>query len=131
MNLRQILEEYIHFQLEVITRRTQYDLKKAQDRAHILEGLKKAIDIVDEIIATIRSCKGGRPEAKLALMEHFGFDDLQADAICKFQLGQLAGLEILKIENELDELHPASLINWIFCPARAGGWRSSRTRPWR
>ncbi len=105
LNLRQILEEYIRFQLEVITRRTQYELRKAQDRAHILEGLKKAIDIVDEIIATIRSCKGGRPEAKLALMEHFGFDDLQADAICKFQLGQLAGLEILKIENELDELH--------------------------
>ena len=105
LNLRQILEEYIRFQLEVITRRTQYDLRTAQDRAHILEGLKKAIDIVDEIIATIRSCKGGRPEAKLALMEHFGFDDLQADAICKFQLGQLAGLEILKIENELDELH--------------------------
>lgn len=105
LNLRQILEEYIRFQLEVITRRTQYDLRKAQDRAHILEGLKKAIDIVDEIIATIRSCKGGRPEAKLALMEHFGFDDLQADAICKFQLGQLAGLEILKIENELDKFH--------------------------
>ena len=105
LNLRQILEEYIKFQMEVITRRTQFDLKKAQDRAHILEGLKKAIDIVDEIIATIRACKGGRPEAKLALMEHFGFDDVQADAICRFQLGQLAGLEILKIENELDELH--------------------------
>ena len=105
LNLRQILEEYIQFQMEVITRRTQFDLKKAQDRAHILEGLKKAIDIVDEIIATIRACKGGRPEAKAALMERFGFDDLQADAICKFQLGQLAGLEILKIENELDELH--------------------------
>ena len=105
LNLRQILEEYIQFQMEVITRRTQFDLKKAQDRAHILEGLKKAIDIVDEIIATIRACKGGRPEAKLALMEHFGFDDVQADAICRFQLGQLAGLEILKIESELDELH--------------------------
>ena len=105
LNLRQILEEYIKFQMEVITRRTQFDLKKAQDRAHILEGLKRAIDIVDEIIATIRACKGGRPEAKAALMEHFGFDDLQADAICKFQLGQLAGLEILKIENELAELH--------------------------
>ena len=60
---------------------------------------------MDEIIATIRACKGGRPEAKLALMERFGFDDVQADAICRFQLGQLAGLEILKIENELDELH--------------------------
>ncbi|HIY27210.1 MAG TPA: DNA gyrase subunit A [Candidatus Acutalibacter pullistercoris] len=105
LNLRQILEEYIKFQTEVVTRRTQFDLKKAQERAHILEGLKKAIDIVDEIIATIRACKGGRPEAKLALMEQFGFDDLQADAICRFQLGQLAGLEILKIENELSELH--------------------------
>ena len=105
LNLKQILEEYIKFQTQVVTRRSQYDLKKAQERAHILEGLKKAIDIVDEIIATIRACKGGRPEAKLALMEHFGFDDVQADAICRFQLGQLAGLEILKIENELDELH--------------------------
>ena len=105
LNLKGILEEYIKFQTQVVTRRSQYDLKKAQERAHILEGLKKAIDIVDEIIATIRACKGGRPEAKLALMEHFGFDDLQADAICRFQLGQLAGLEILKIENELDELH--------------------------
>ncbi len=105
LTLRKILEEYITFQMEVIARRTQFDLKKAQDRAHILEGLKKAIDIVDEIIATIRACKGGRPEAKAALMEQFDFDDLQADAICRFQLGQLAGLEILKIENELDELH--------------------------
>ena len=105
LNLKQILEEYIKFQVEVITRRTRYDLKKAQERAHILEGLKKAIDIVDEIIATIRACKGGRPEAKAALMEQFDFDDVQADAICRFQLGQLAGLEILKIENELDELH--------------------------
>ena len=105
LNLKGILEEYVKFQTQVVTRRSQYDLKKAQERAHILEGLKKAIDIVDEIIATIRACKGGRPEAKLALMEHFGFDDVQADAICRFQLGQLAGLEILKIENELDELH--------------------------
>ncbi len=105
LNLKGILEEYIKFQTQVVTRRSQYDLKKAQERAHILEGLKKAIDIVDEIIATIRACKGGRPEAKLALMEHFGFDDVQADAICRFQLGQLAGLEILKIESELDELH--------------------------
>ena len=105
LNLKGILEEYVKFQTQVVTRRSQYDLKKAQERAHILEGLKNAIDIVDEIIATIRACKGGRPEAKLALMERFGFDDVQADAICRFQLGQLAGLEILKIENELDELH--------------------------
>ncbi len=105
LTLRKILEEYISFQMDVISRRTRFDLKKAQDRAHILEGLKKAIDIVDEIIATIRACKGGRPEAKAALMEQFDFDDVQADAICRFQLGQLAGLEILKIENELGELH--------------------------
>ncbi len=105
LNLRKILEEYISFQMDVIARRTRFDLKKAQDRAHILEGLKKAIDIVDEIIATIRATKGGRPEAKAALMEKFGFDDPQADAICRFQLGQLAGLEILKIEKELSELH--------------------------
>lgn len=105
LNLRKILENYVEFQMDVIARRTRFDLKKAQDRAHILEGLKKAIDIVDEIIATIRSCKGGRPEAKAALMEHFGFDDPQAEAICRFQLGQLAGLEILKIESELSELH--------------------------
>lgn len=105
LNLRQILEEYITFQMEVIARRTRFDLNKAQERAHILEGLKRAIDVVDEIIETIRACKGGRPEAKAALMEHFGFDEVQADAICRFQLGQLAGLEILKIENELNELH--------------------------
>ena len=105
LTLKQMIAKYVEFQDEVIRRRTSYDLKKAQERAHILEGLKKATDIVDELIATIRACKGGRPEAKAALMERFGFDDLQADAICKFQLGQLAGLEILKIENELDELH--------------------------
>ncbi len=105
LTLRKILEEYISFQMDVIARRTRFDLRKAQERAHILEGLKKAIDIVDEIIATIRACKGGRPEAKAALMEKFGFDDPQADAICRFQLGQLAGLEILKIESELGELH--------------------------
>ncbi len=105
LNLEKILRKYVEFQMEVITRRTQFDLKKAQDRAHILEGLKRAVDIVDEIIAVIRSCKGGRPEAKAALMEHFNFDDPQAEAICRFQLGQLAGLEILKIETELNELH--------------------------
>lgn len=61
-----------------------------------MDGLRKAIDIVDEIIATIRSCKGGKSEAKLAIMEKFGFDDPQATAIVNFQLGQLAGLEIEK-----------------------------------
>ncbi|WP_322202277.1 DNA gyrase subunit A [Acutalibacter intestini] len=105
LNLQQILQEYIKFQMDVIARRTRFDLNKAQERAHILEGLKKAIDIVDEIIETIRGCKGGRAEAKAALVERFDFDEVQAEAICRFQLGQLAGLEILRIETELSELH--------------------------
>ncbi|MBR4859567.1 MAG: DNA gyrase subunit A [Clostridia bacterium] len=104
LTLKEVLGHYIKFQEEVIIRRTRYDLKKAMDRAHILEGLAKAIDIVDDIIATIRACKGGQAEAKVAIMEQFGFDDPQAAAIVAFRLGQLAGLEILKITNELDEL---------------------------
>ena len=111
MNLKTMLEKYIQFQDEVIRRRTQFDLNKAEDRAHILEGLKRATDIVDEIIATIRACKGGKSEAKAAIMEKFDFDDPQATAIVNFQLGQLAGLEILKIENELNELHE-KIRNW-------------------
>ncbi len=105
MTLKDMLQKYLEFQDEVIRRRTQYDLKKAQERAHILEGLRRAVDIVDEIIATIRACKGGKTEAKSAIMEKFQFDDPQATAIVNFQLGQLAGLEILKIDNELGELH--------------------------
>ena len=97
LTLKQILAQYIAFQCEVITRRTQYDLKKAKDREHILEGLARAVDIVDEIIATIRACKGGIPEAKAAIMEKFDFDDVQAAAIVAYGLGQLAGLEIRKI----------------------------------
>ncbi len=104
LTLKEVLGHYIKFQEEVIVRRTRYDLKKAQDRAHILEGLAKAIDIVDDIIATIRACKGGQAEAKQALMDKFEFDEPQAAAIVAFRLGQLAGLEILKIQNELDEL---------------------------
>ena len=104
LTLKQIIEEYIKFQCEIITRRTQYDLNKAQAREHILDGLARAIDIVDEIIATIRGCKGGQAEAKVAIMEKFDFDDPQASAIVAFRLGQLAGLEILKITSERDEL---------------------------
>ncbi len=104
LTLKQMLQNYVKFREEVITRRVKYDLKKAEARAHILEGLKKAIDIVDDIIATIRACKGGKSEAKLSIMEKFEFDDPQATAIVNFQLGQLAGLEIEKIMNEMDEL---------------------------
>ena len=111
MNLKTIIQRYVEFQDEVIRRRTQFDLKKARDRAHILEGLRRAVDIVDEVIYTIRHCGGGTAEAKAAIMEKFGFDDPQADAICKFPLGRLAGLEIQKIETELDELHE-KIQNW-------------------
>ena len=105
LTLKEILQKYIAFQKQIVTRRTQFDLKKAQDRAHILEGLAKAIDIVDEVIAAIRACKGGQAEAKQTIMDKFGFDDPQASAIVAYRLGQLAGLEIEKIMNELDELH--------------------------
>lgn len=104
LSLKEMLTNYIKFREEIITRRTKFDLKKAQDRKHILDGLAKAIDIVDEIIATIRACKGGKSEAKQAIIEKFGFDDPQATAIVNFQLGQLAGLEIEKINNEISEL---------------------------
>ena len=107
MSLKTMMERYLEFQGQVIRRRTAFELKKAQDREHILEGLRKAVDIVDEIIATIRACKGGFSEAKAAIMDKFGFDDPQADAIVKLQLGRLAGLEILKIDEELGQLRTA------------------------
>lgn len=105
LTLKQILQKYISFQEEIITRRTRFYLKKAEERAHILEGLAKALDIVDQVIATIRACRGGQSEAKQAIMDKFGFDDPQAAAIVAYRLGQLAGLEIEKILNELEELH--------------------------
>ena len=105
LTLKEILQQYISYQEEVLRRRTEFELKKARDRAHILEGLARAIDIVDEIIATIRACTGGSSEAKQALMDKFGFDDPQASAIVAYRLGQLAGLEIKKIMDELDTLH--------------------------
>ena len=104
LTLKEILQQYIDYQCEIITRRTKYDLKKAQDREHILEGLARAIDIVDDIIAAIRACKGGIPEAKAVVMEKFGFDEPQAAAIVAYRIGQLAGLEIKKILEERDEL---------------------------
>ena len=111
LTLKDMLKKYLEFQDSVVRRRTEFDLKKAQERAHILDGLRRAVDIVDDIIYTIRHCKGGKAEAKLAIMEKFDFDDPQATAIVNFQLGQLAGLEILKIENELGELN-AKIADW-------------------
>ena len=103
LNLKQMLEEYIKFQCSVITRRTQFDLNKARERAHIVEALKKAVDFIDEVIRIIREAKDV-PLAKEGLMNRFGFDDVQADAIVKMQLGRLAGLERQKIEDELNGL---------------------------
>ena len=103
LNLKDILQNYIDFQVEVITRRTQYDLKKAEERAHILEGLKVAIDFIDEVIKIIRASKD-QPTAKLKLSERFGLDDAQTQAIVSMRLGQLSGLEREKIEEELATL---------------------------
>ena len=100
LTLKQILQEYIRFQENVIERRTRYDLRKAMEREHILEGLKTALDYIDEIIAILRKSKD-QNEGKAALMERFGLDDIQADAIVKMRLGQLTGLERIKIEEEL------------------------------
>ncbi len=104
MTLKEILQQYIDFQQEVVTRRTQYDLRKAKEREHILEGLKLAIDFIDEVIAIIRASKD-QPAAKAALCERFGLDDIQASAIVAMRLGQLSGLERVKIEQELAEIH--------------------------
>ena len=103
LTLKQMLHEYIKFQSEVITRRTEFDLRKARERAHILEGLKIALDFIDEVIAILRKSKS-IPEGKEALMERFGFDDIQAQAIVQMRLGQLTGLERSKIEDELAAL---------------------------
>ena len=88
LNLKQLIQYYVEHRHEVVVRRTQHDLNEAMKRAHILEGLARAIDIVDEIIATIRACKGGSSEAKQALMDQYGFDDPQASAIVAYRLGQ-------------------------------------------
>ena len=103
LTLTQILDHYIAHQKEVIVRRTRYDLKKAQERAHILEGLMTALDFIDEVIAILRRSKD-QSEGKQALIERFGLTEIQADAIVKMRLGQLTGLERTKIEDELGAL---------------------------
>ncbi len=103
LSLKEMLKCYIEFQEDVIRRRTEFDLKKAQDRAHILEGLKIAIDFIDEVIAIIRRSKD-LAEARNALMERFGLDDVQAQAIVQMRLGQLTNMERTKIEDEIAAL---------------------------
>ncbi|MCI5605627.1 MAG: DNA gyrase subunit A [Clostridia bacterium] len=103
LNLREMINYYIAHQEDVIRRRTVFDLKKAQERAHILEGYKLVIDNVDEVVHIIRA-SSGIPDAKEKLCERFGLDDIQADAIVKMQLGRLSGMERDKIENEYQEV---------------------------
>lgn len=104
LSLKEMLKCYIDFQEDVIRRRTEFDLKKAQDRAHILEGLKIALDFIDEVIAIIRHSKD-LPTARTALMERFGLDEVQAQAIVQMRLGQLTNMEQAKIEDEIAALH--------------------------
>ena len=101
LSLRQIIDEYLKFQIEVLTRRTQYDLRKAMDRAHLLEGLLIAQDNIDEVIRIIRSAYD---DAKEKLCERFGLDDVQAQAILDMRLKALQGLDREKLQAEFDEL---------------------------
>lgn len=103
LNLKQILEYYLDHQKDVITRKCRYELKKAKERAHILEGLKIALDHLDEVIATIRASANGEV-AKASLMEKFGLSDRQAQAILDMRLQRLTGLERQKIEDEYKEV---------------------------
>ena len=101
LNLKQVLENYVDFQKEVIVRRTRFDKKKAEARAHILEGLTIALDHIDEVISIIRSSYN---DAKEKLMERFGFTDIQAQAILDMRLARLSGLEREKVENEYRDI---------------------------
>jgi len=103
LNLKQILEEFVKFRLEVIVRRTQYDLRKAEERAHILEGLLIALDHLDEVIALIRASKTVEI-ARNGLMEKFELSEIQAKAILEMRLQKLTGLERDKVRNEYEEL---------------------------
>ena len=102
LTLKEMLQNCIEFQCEIIERRTTFDMKKAMERAHILEGLKIALDFIDEVISIIRNSKT-IPESKERLSERFGLDDIQTTAIVQMQLGKLAGMEKQKIEEELQE----------------------------
>ena len=103
MNLREMLVAYLRHQEQVILRRTKYDLNKAREREHIVEGLKMVIDHTDEVIHIIRHSKD-QPDAKQNLMDRFGITEAQSSAIVAMRLGQLSGMERIKIETELEDL---------------------------
>ena len=103
LTLKEMITQYIDFQCDVIRRRTEFRLKKAKEREHILEGLKIALDFIDEVVAILKAAKSV-PEGRNALMERFGLDEIQAGAIVDMRLGQLTGLEKSKILDELAAL---------------------------
>ncbi len=103
LNLKEILENYVTYQEDIIKKRTQYDLKRALDRAHILEGLLKALDHIDEVIRIIRASKAIN-DAKEALIATFGFTDIQAQRIVDMRLGQLTGLERDRLVDEYNDI---------------------------
>lgn len=104
LSLKEIIKEFVEFRHEVVVRRTRFELDKAQKRAHILEGLLKAMDIIDEIVHIIRYETKSIDEAKAMLMERYQFSEAQASAIVEMRLRQLVGLEREKLQNEYDEL---------------------------
>ncbi len=104
LGLKAMLEAYVAFQREVVTHRTQFELEKAEDRAHVLEGLVKALNVLDDVIAVIKSSKN-REDAQRNLVARFGFTERQADAILTLQLYRLTNLEITQLEKELQETH--------------------------
>ena len=130
MTLKQMIQKYVEFQDEVVRRRTQYDLKKAKERAHILEGLKKATDIVDELIATIRACKGGMAEAKAAIMEQFGSMTRRPtlSSSCSWAVWLVSRSS--KLRKSCPACRQRSRIGRTSSPTTPGCWRSSRTSCW-
>ncbi len=103
LNIKEILENYLKFQEDVVTRRTRFDLNKALERLHILEGFLKALDNIDEVISILRSSRT-TPEAKERLIERFEFSDIQVNAICEMRFRSLVGMEREKLQNEYKEL---------------------------
>lgn len=103
LTLKEVLQKYIEFQISIIRRRTEFDLKKARERIHILEGLRIALDFIDEVIKILRSSRTLK-EGKESLIERFKLSEIQANAIVQMRLGQLTGLEKEKIENEYNEI---------------------------
>ena len=103
LNLKEMLTYYLKHQKDVVTRRTRYELNKAKERAHILEGLLKALDVIDEVIRIIRASKNVA-EARASLIETFAFSEAQAQAIVDMRLRALTGLEREKLQAEYDEL---------------------------